>query len=88
VATYQYSEPSLNFYLVKPTEHLDSPNDVIAWAKQSKPGVLIIPKQYLIEIERQHGTLPLDQIASRKGFNYSKGEILELLALTRRIQKQ
>jgi 4-amino-4-deoxy-L-arabinose transferase-like glycosyltransferase len=88
VATYQYSEPSLNFYLVKPTEHLDSSNDVIAWAKQSKPGVLIIPKQYLIEIEQQHGILPLDQIASRKGFNYSKGKIIELLALTRRTQKQ
>jgi 4-amino-4-deoxy-L-arabinose transferase-like glycosyltransferase len=88
VATYQYSEPSLNFYLVKPTEYLDSSNDVIAWVKQSKPGVLIIPKQYLIEIEQQHGILPLDQIASRKGFNYSMGEILELLALTRRTQKQ
>jgi len=88
VATYKFSEPSLNFYLVKPTEHLSTSDEVIAWAKQPKPGVLIIPKQYLIEIEQQHGTLPLDQIASKEGFNYSKGKILELLALTRRTQKQ
>ena len=88
VVTYKYSEPSLNFYLGKLTERFSSPNDVIAWAKQSKPGVLIIPKEYLIKIEQEHGALPLDQIASREGVNYSKGKILELLALTRRTQKQ
>lgn len=88
VVTYKYSEPSLNFYLGKLTERLSSPDDVIAWVKQSEPGVLIIPKQYLIKIEQEHGALPLDQIASREGVNYSKGKILELLALTRRTQKQ
>ena len=88
VATYKYAEPSLNFYLRKPTEHLGSSNDVIAWAKEAKPGVLIIPKQYFNKIEEQHGALPLDQIAHKEGFNYSKGKILELLAFTRRTQKQ
>lgn len=88
VVTYKYSEPSLNFYLGKLTERLSSPDDVIAWVKQSEPGVLIIPKEYLIKIEQEHGALPLDQIASREGVNYSKGKILELLALTRRTQKQ
>lgn len=88
IVTYKYSEPSLNFYLGKLTERLSSPDDVIAWVKQSEPGVLIIPKEYLIKIEQEHGALPLDQIASREGVNYSKGKILELLALTRRTQKQ
>lgn len=88
IVTYKYSEPSLNFYLGKLTERLSSPDDVIAWVKQSEPGVLIIPKEYLIQIEQEHGALPLDQIASREGVNYSKGKILELLALARRTQKQ
>jgi len=88
VVTYKYAEPSLDFNLGKPAEHLGSSDEVIAWAKEPKPGVLIIPKEYLIKIEQEHGTLPLDQIASREGFNYSKGKILELLAFTRRIQKQ
>jgi len=88
VATYKYGEPSLNFYVGRKIEQLRSKQAVVEWAKQAKPGVLIIPKDVLDNIEQHYEALPLEQIASKKGLNLSKGKPLELLALIRKAKKQ
>jgi hypothetical protein len=81
VATYKYAEPTLNFYIGRRIEPLRSEEAVIAWTRQPRPGVLIIPKDVLAAIQQRYGSLALDEIASTRGFNYSKGTILEVLAL-------
>ena len=84
VATYKYAEPTLNFYIGRQIEPLRDEEAVIAWARRPQAGVLVIPKDVLAGIQQRHGFLALDEIASKKGFNYSKGTILEVLALIRR----
>jgi 4-amino-4-deoxy-L-arabinose transferase-like glycosyltransferase len=86
VATYKYGEPTLNFYIGRQIEQLRSKEAVIAWAQQPKPRVLVIPKDVLADINQRLGPLPLEQIASKKGFNYSKGKPLEVLALIRKME--
>ena len=88
VATYEYGEPSLNFYVGRKIESLRSELAVVQWARQAKPGVLIIPKDVLDNIEQRYESLPLEQIASKKGLNLSKGNPLEVLALIRKTKKQ
>lgn len=84
VATYGYGEPSLNFYVGRRIEHLQDENAVIAWVRQAQPGVLVIPRDVLAEIQQRHELPALEEIASKKGLNYSKGTELELVALIRR----
>ena len=86
IATYKYSEPTLNFYVGRKIEPLRSEDAVATWARQPKPGVLVIPKDVLTNIQERLGPLPLEQIASKKGFNYSKGKPLEVVALIRKAQ--
>jgi hypothetical protein len=87
VATYVYAEPTLNFYIGRRIEPLGTEEAVITWAKEAGQGVLVIPKEVLTGIEQRHGTLALDEIGSKEGFNYSKGNMLEVLALTRGAEK-
>ena len=49
---------------------------------------LIIPKDVLGGVLQRFGPLPLEQIASKNGFNYSKGKQLEVLALIRKTENQ
>jgi 4-amino-4-deoxy-L-arabinose transferase-like glycosyltransferase len=84
VATYKYSEPTLNFYIGRRIEPLRNEGIVVSWARQPKPGVLVIPKDVFIDIQKRFGPLPLEPFASKKGFNYSKGKPLEVLALIRK----
>ena len=86
VATYKYSEPTLNFYVGRQIELLRNEDAVATWARQPKPGVLIIPKDVFTNIQERLGLLPLEQITSKKGFNYSKGKPLEVVALIRKAQ--
>lgn len=87
VATYKYSEPTLNFYIGRQIEPLRGEEAVAAWAEQPEPGVLVIPKDVFANIDQQYGPLPLEQIASKKGFDYSKGKPVELVALIRKAEK-
>ncbi len=84
VATYKYGEPTLNFYIGRKIEVLQSEEAVVEWAKQPVPGVLVIPSDKLDEIQKRYGVLHLDKLISKKGYNYSKGRELELVALARR----
>ncbi len=87
IATYKYGEPTLNFYIGRKIEPLHDKEAVISWSRQVGEGVLIIPKDKLDDIQQSFGTLPLEEIASKKGFNYSKGKIVELIALIRNSRK-
>jgi 4-amino-4-deoxy-L-arabinose transferase-like glycosyltransferase len=86
LATYKYSEPTLNFYVGRQIELLRNEDAVATWSRQPKPGVLIIPKDVFTNIQERLGLLPLEQITSKKGFNYSKGKPLEVVALIRKAQ--
>ena len=86
VAELDYDEPSLIFYLGR--RHLKSlGNDagVINWAKEPKPGVLVISRKALRRIEKESGPFSLKEIASVKGFNYSNGKWVDLVALKRNL---
>ncbi len=88
VATYKYREPTLNFYVGRHIEPLGSEEAVAVWAKQAGAGVLIIPASNLNEIEERYGVLPLEKVASKKGINYSKGKMLEVVALVRKADQK
>lgn len=87
VATYKYREPTLNFYIGRQIESLGDEKAVVSWSRQTGEAVLIIPKDKLEGIQQSFGKLPLEEIASKKGFNYSKGKIVELTALLRNARK-
>lgn len=87
VATYKFGEPTLNFYIGRQIESLGGEKAVVSWSRQAGEAVLIIPKDKLDDIQQSFGTLPLEEIASKKGFNYSKGKIIELTALIRNARK-
>ncbi|MHC4212766.1 MAG: ArnT family glycosyltransferase [Planctomycetota bacterium] len=88
VVTYKYDEPSLSFYLGRLTQRLETDQDVLEWVKQPQDGVLVVPEKYLNRLQQEHESLPLKIIASKEGFNYSKGKKLNLLVLARRTEKQ
>jgi 4-amino-4-deoxy-L-arabinose transferase-like glycosyltransferase len=82
VATYKFGEPTLNFYLGREIQSLPDEGAVVAWARRTSPGVLVIPADQLERITTSYGPLPVERIASKKGFNYSKGRPVELIALS------
>ncbi len=84
VSTRSYGEPSLNFYLDRgPLEVLPSDEAVAAWARRPGRGVLIIPTGLLRHLERHFGSFGLEPITSVYGFNYSRGEWIEIAAMLR-----
>ncbi len=86
VVTYKYDEPSLSFYLGRLTQRLETSQDVFEWVKQPQDGVLVVPEKYLNRLQQEYENLPLKIIASKEGFNYSKGKKLNLLVLARRTE--
>jgi 4-amino-4-deoxy-L-arabinose transferase-like glycosyltransferase/membrane-associated phospholipid phosphatase len=83
-ATRSYREPSLLFYLQKPTMTVIRDGvGVSEWARNKRPGILIIPRIMFNQIKKEYGALPLYKIAIIKGFNYSKGKWVELFVLDR-----
>ncbi len=84
VVMYKYAEPTLNFYIGRQIDELRSEQAVVEWAQQPQAGVLIIPRDRLANIQKTSTPLALEQIASKKGFNFSKGKTLEVLVLVRK----
>jgi 4-amino-4-deoxy-L-arabinose transferase-like glycosyltransferase len=84
VATFKYGEPTLNFYIGRRIETLAGEEAVADWARQSGPGVLIVPRAVLTGIEQRYGSLGLEPIAAKEGLSFSKGKMLEIVALLRR----
>ncbi len=82
VAAYKYDEPTLNFYIGRKITRLRNENEVIEWLKGADRQVLIIPKKVFDEIMKKSYDIKFEQIASKKGINYSKGtEIIEVIAV-------
>jgi 4-amino-4-deoxy-L-arabinose transferase-like glycosyltransferase len=84
VVTRGFGEPSLVFYLPdRPVRALASDADVARWASDSGAGTLVVPRAALARIEARHGALGLSEIAAARGYNFGRGEWLELVALVR-----
>ncbi len=81
IATYGFSEPSLNFYIGRKIEKLKKKDDVMNWVRERHGAVLIIPEDKLAEFLQDNAPLPLYEIASKKGYNYSNGKYLTILAM-------
>jgi hypothetical protein len=82
-ATYEFEEPSLDFYLDRPPiERLRGPADVVRWANRPAPALLVTTRDAWRALRGRD--LPLAEVAAARGFNYSKGEPVELVALVRR----
>ncbi len=82
--TCKFNEPSLNFYIGRPIQQLADPQEVADWALQKQNGALIIPKNLLEEISNKFGPLPIVQIGSKKGINYSKGKPVEIVVVVKK----
>lgn len=83
VATYHFGEPSLNLYLGRPIEKLSTPEAVATWAARPGRGVLLAPESQLQKMREAIERLPLSEMATVEGFNYSKGKALTVVALLR-----
>jgi len=83
VAAFGFAEPTLNFYIGRPIRVLEDPAAVDDWARRTEPGVLVLTRAALNELERDLGPLDLDAFATCSGFNFAKGREVELVALER-----
>jgi hypothetical protein len=85
-AAYDYNEPSLIFYIGRQrVKSLETDEEVMAWAKESQPGVLIISQKALSRIEARTGLPGLERIGAASGFNYAKGRWMDVVALGRNL---
>jgi 4-amino-4-deoxy-L-arabinose transferase-like glycosyltransferase len=81
VAMYKYAEPTLNFYVGRNITHLRKTDDVVEWLKGTGNRALIIPRKDFEGIRQNAGDITFEEIASKKGINYSKGREVEVIAL-------
>ena len=81
VAMYKYAEPTLNFYVGRNITQLRKTDDVVEWLKGTENRVLIIPRKDFEDIRQNAGNITFEEIASKKGVNYSKGKEVEVIAL-------
>jgi 4-amino-4-deoxy-L-arabinose transferase-like glycosyltransferase len=81
VAMYKYGEPTLNFYIGRKITRLEEENEVIKWLNDPKERVLIIPRKDFDGIRQKSSDIGFEEIASKKGINYSKGTALEVIAV-------
>ncbi|MGH7537463.1 MAG: ArnT family glycosyltransferase [Gemmatimonadales bacterium] len=84
ILTRAYSEPSLVFYLGGRRVHgLSSDAEVARWAREPGSGTLVVPRDAWAGVEARHGTLGFEEIAAARGYNFGRGEWLELVALAK-----
>lgn len=82
VATFEFAEPSLDFYLGLPPIERLAAGDVSRWASSPQPGVLVTTREALLRLPTGE-RLGLPILAERRGFNYSKGRWIDLVAFER-----
>ena len=79
-------ELNLIFYLgQKHMKSIKGDAEVIAWAKKNQPGILIISRKALTEVEARSGPLGLEEVGATRGFNYSKGRWIDVIAPGRKV---
>ncbi len=81
VAMYKYAEPTLNFYIGRKITRLKKEDAVIEWFNNPGERVLIIPRKDFDRIRQKTSDIDFEEIASKKGINYSKGTELEVVAV-------
>lgn len=82
VTTLDFDEPSLYFYLDRgPINSNPGKQKVVQWVLSDEPGVLIVTRDVLNDLTAKHGTIPLREVGKAPGFNYSKGEWVDLIAV-------
>jgi hypothetical protein len=87
VAAMNYKEPSLFFYFPgRPIHLIENQEDVMAWAKEAQPGLIILPRQDLRQIKSQEGLQGLQEIAALQGFDYSTKRWMEIVVLGRNLR--
>jgi len=83
VATFDFAEPSLDFYLGGPApRRLARADDVVRWSSRGAPGVLVTTRSGLASFPST-AALGLAEFASRTGIDVARGRWLELVALRR-----
>ena len=84
VAQYGWYEPALHFYLGgRPIERIYSPRHLLRWAREPGPGLIVITRRALDEVELHDGPVGLREIGSERGISHVDGRRLELVALLR-----
>jgi 4-amino-4-deoxy-L-arabinose transferase-like glycosyltransferase len=83
IATFEFGEPSLDFYVARPPiRALEDGGRVALWAREPGPGVLVSTRHALESLPIW--TLEdLSEVTSRRGFNLAKGTWVELVVLER-----
>jgi len=84
VSTFDFDEPSLDFYL-HPSRVRRLPDAVAleAWPREPGPGILIASRGALSTLLPRREEVGLTEIGAARGFNYSKGRWVDLVALGR-----
>jgi len=89
VATSEFDEPTMVYYLHRAVDRkigvVKGAQDVVAWAADTAPGVLVVRRKDLDRIEKDHGPLGTEEIFAFKGLNYSKGRWPEIVAIGRNL---
>ena len=80
---FDFAEPSLVFYGGRPVSELVGEQVLVDWAHRPGDALLVAPRRSIAAVERAHGPLGLREIASRWGWNYPKGQRLEVVAFIR-----
>jgi hypothetical protein len=84
VAVFDFDEPGLLLYLGRDRyEEVARDDDAIAWARRAGPGVIVMTRARRERIEAARGSLGLVEVAAVRGYNYSKGEWVDVQALAR-----
>jgi 4-amino-4-deoxy-L-arabinose transferase-like glycosyltransferase len=84
VARFKFAEPSLDFYLDRPPiTDLGDEAALAQWMQGVTPAVLVIPRERIEALRARLDFTRFEEVASARGFNISKGEPLELVALGR-----
>ena len=82
-----HAEPTLNFYIGRKITRLEKEDEVIRWLNNPAERVLVIPRKDFDGIRQKSGDIGFEEIASKKGVNYSKGTTaLEVIAVMSRRQ--
>jgi 4-amino-4-deoxy-L-arabinose transferase-like glycosyltransferase len=83
IFAYQFMEPSLVFYSGRRVVPLDSDVDLARWSREGGRSVLVAPRDAISAFEQKHGSLRLEEIGAKKGWNFPKGRQVDLVAYLR-----
>ncbi|MCX5662054.1 MAG: glycosyltransferase family 39 protein [Planctomycetota bacterium] len=84
VASCDYAEPSLNFYVNRPPIEYLSVKEVEAWSHRPGEGMLVISRLDLDAVRKASGSIALEEVGHATGLSNSQLKPLDLLVVQRR----